>query len=136
MRLVLDANALIAAFVARGVYAELLEHSIRELEPVTSVAILEEVRRNLTGKIKTTATQADQTVKLLRTRLEMVEPIALGAQVCRDPDDDVVLGTAVAGRCEAIVTGDKDLLDLVRYRDIAIVSPRGFWSLESRGRSG
>ncbi len=28
------------------------------------------------------------------------------------------------------------LLDLVRYRDIAIVSPRGFWSLESRRPSG
>jgi predicted nucleic acid-binding protein len=35
--------------------------------------------------------------------------------VCRDPDDDVVLGTAVAGRCDAIVTGDKDLLDLTGY---------------------
>lgn len=136
MRLVLDANVLIAAFVARGVCAELLEHSVREHAPVTSVPILEEVRRNLVGKIKVTAAQADQTVRLLRTRLEVVKPDTLGAQVCRDPDDDVVLGTATAGRCDAIVTGDKDLLDLVSYRDIAIVSPRGFWSLESRGRSG
>jgi putative PIN family toxin of toxin-antitoxin system len=136
MRLVLDANVLIAAFVARGVCAELLEHCVREHEPVTSAAILEEVRRSLVDKIKVTTTQADQSVRLLRTRLEVVEPVALRAQVCRDPDDDVVLGTAVAGRCDAIVTGDKDLLDLVRYRDIPIVSPRGFWSLESRGSSG
>jgi putative PIN family toxin of toxin-antitoxin system len=133
MRLVLDANVLIAAFVARGVCAELLEHSVREHEPVTSAAILEEVRRSLVGKIKVTAAQA---VRLLRTRLEVVEPVALGAQVCRDPDDDVVLGTGVVGRCDAIVTGDKDLLDLASYRDIAIVSPRGFWSLESRRPSG
>ena len=52
MRLVLDANVLIAAFVARGVCAELLEYCVREHEPVTSVAILEEVRRNLVAKIK------------------------------------------------------------------------------------
>jgi hypothetical protein len=91
--------------------------------------------RNLVGKIRVTPTQADQTVRLLRTRLEVVEPVALGVRVCRDPDDDVVLGTAVAGRCDAIVTGDKDLLDLISYRDIAIVSPRGFWSFESRPRS-
>ena len=83
-----------------------------------------------------TAAQADQAVRLLRTRLEVVEPVALGAQVCRDPGDDVVLGTAVAGRCGAVVTGDKDLLDLVRYRGIEIVSPRGFWSFESRRPSG
>jgi predicted nucleic acid-binding protein len=56
--------------------------------------------------------------------------------VCRDPDDDVVLGTAVAGRCDAIVTGDKDLLGLVRFREIAVVSPRDFWRFESRGRPG
>ena len=136
MRLVLDANVLIAAFVARGVCAELLEHSVRVHEPVTSAAILEEVRRNLVAKIKATDSQANQTVKLLRTRLEVVEPLALGAQVCRDADDDVVLGTAIAGRCDVIVTGDKDLLDLASYREIVIVSPRGFWSLESRRTRG
>jgi putative PIN family toxin of toxin-antitoxin system len=135
MRLVLDANVLIAAFVARGVCAELLEYCIREHEAVTSPAILEEVRRNLVGKIKATAAQADQAVRLLRSRLEVVEPVAPGAQVCRDADDDVVLGTAIAGRCDAIVTGDRDLLDLVGYREVAIVSPSGFWSFEGRQRS-
>jgi putative PIN family toxin of toxin-antitoxin system len=132
MRLVLDANVLIAAFIARGVCAELLEHCVREHEPVTSEAVLEEVRRNLVEKVKVSAAQAEQTVRLLRTRFEVVEPVALEAQVCRDPDDDVVLGTAIAGRCEAIVTGDRDLLDLVTHREITIVSPRGFWSLESQ----
>lgn len=136
MRLVLDANVLIAAFVARGVCAELLEYSVREHEPVTSTAILEEVRRNLVAKIKATSSQADQTIRLLRTRLDVVEPASLGARVCRDADDDVVLGTAIAGRADAIVTGDRDLLDRESYRDIAIVSPRGFWSFESQRRSG
>ena len=63
---------LIAAFVARGVCAELLEHCVREHEPVASVTILEEVRRNLVARIKVTVAQADQTVKLLRTRLALV----------------------------------------------------------------
>ena len=136
MRLVLDANVLIAAFVARGVCAELLEHCVREHEPVTSEAVLEEVRRNLVAKIKVTGAQADQTVRLLRTRFEVVEPVALEHPVYRDPDDDVVLGTAIAGRCVAIVTGDRDLLDLVTHREIKVVSPRGFWSFESQRSRG
>jgi putative PIN family toxin of toxin-antitoxin system len=136
MRVVLDANVLIAAFVARGGCAELLEHCVREHELVTSAAILEEVRWNLVGKIKAAASQADQTVRLLRTRFEVVEPVALGARVCRDADDDVVLGTAIAGRCDAIVTGDRDLLELASYRDVAIVSPGGFWGFESRRERG
>jgi uncharacterized protein len=132
VRLVLDANVLIAAFVARGVCAELLEYCVREHDLVTAEVVLEEVRRNLVHRIKVTAAQADQTVRLLRTHLEVVHPVTLDPPVCRDADDDVVLGTAIAGRCEAIVTGDKDLLDLVTHRDIAIVSPRGFWSFESQ----
>jgi putative PIN family toxin of toxin-antitoxin system len=136
VRLVLDANVLVAAFVARGVCAELLEYCVREHEVVTSDAILEELRRNLVAKVKVTAAQAAQTVRLLRTRFEVVGPLALEAQVSPDPDDDVVLGTALAGRCDAIVTGDKDLLDLVAHRGIVIVSPRAFWSFESRRTRG
>jgi putative PIN family toxin of toxin-antitoxin system len=136
MRLVLDANVLIAAFVARGICAELLEHCVREHEVVTSAAILEEIRRNLVDKVKVKGAQADQAVRLLRTRFEVVEPVVLEVATSRDPDDDVVLGTAIAGRCDAIVTGDKDLLDLVTCRGVAIVSPRGFWSFESARRSG
>ncbi len=135
MRLVLDTNVLIAAFVARGVCAELLEHCVREHELITSTAILDEVRRNLVAKVKVTAAQADQTVRLLRSRLVAVEPVTFDAQVCRDADDDLVLGTAVAGRAEALVTGDRDLLDLGSFRDIPIVSPRGFWAFESQRRS-
>jgi putative PIN family toxin of toxin-antitoxin system len=134
MRLVLDTNVLIAAFVARGLSAELLEYCVREHELVTSDAILEEVRRNLVAKIKVTVSQASQTVQLLRTRLEVVEPVALEAQVCRDADDDVVLGTAIAGPCDLIVTGDKDLLELKSFHNIPIVSPRGFWSFEGQRR--
>jgi putative PIN family toxin of toxin-antitoxin system len=136
VRLVLDANVLIAAFVARGVCAELLENRVREHKVVTSAVILEEVCRNLVEKIKVTIARADQTVRLLRTRCEVVEPVPLESQVSRDPDDDLVLGTAVAGRCDAIVTGDKDLLDLVPQRGIAIVSPRGFWVFESQRSRG
>jgi putative PIN family toxin of toxin-antitoxin system len=136
MRLVLDANVLIAAFVARGICAELLEYCVREHEVVTSAAIMEEVRRNLVDKVKVKGAQADQTVRLLRTRFEVVEPVVLDVAMSRDPDDDVVPGTAIAGRCDAIVTGDKDLLDLVSCRSIAILSPRGFWSFESARRSG
>jgi putative PIN family toxin of toxin-antitoxin system len=43
-----------------------------------------------------------------------VEPAAL-SPVCRDPEDDIVLATAIAGRADAIVTGDDDLLVLDRF---------------------
>ena len=43
--------------------------------------------------------------------------------LCRDADDDVILGTAVAARADLIVTGDKDLLVLGSYQSIPIITP-------------
>lgn len=41
-----------------------------------------------------------------------------------DVDDNVILATAVAGRADLLVTGDKgDLLSLVEFQGIPIVSP-------------
>ena len=134
MRLVLDSNVLIAAFVARGLCADLLEHSVRAHEPVISAFILEEVHRGLLDKVRVPASQADQAVKLLRSRFEIVEPVAIEEGACRDPADLPVLGTAVAAGCDALVTGDKDLLELETFQGILIVSPRDFWRLESQSQ--
>jgi uncharacterized protein len=50
----------------------------------------------------------------------------LRVPVCRDPDDDVVLATAVAADAEAIITGDEDLLVLKTYTRVRILTPRQF----------
>jgi putative PIN family toxin of toxin-antitoxin system len=52
----------------------------------------------------------------------VVEPTAL-PQIVRDPDDDHVLACALAARADLIVTGDSDLLTLLNYQDIPIVTP-------------
>lgn len=45
---------------------------------------------------------------------------------CRDPDDDRILETAVAGGAQVIVTGDQDLLVTGEVGGVAILTPRGF----------
>ena len=61
----------------------------------------------------------------------MVAPDALEPAVCRDRDDDVVLATALAGECAAIVTGDQDLLVLDPFHGIRVLAPTAFWKWES-----
>jgi len=51
-------------------------------------------------------------------------------EVCRDPDDDNILAAAVSGKCDCIITGDKDLLVLKEYEGIDIFSPRDFLTNE------
>jgi putative PIN family toxin of toxin-antitoxin system len=48
------------------------------------------------------------------------------AKICRDPKDNVVLDTACQGEAKWIVTGDKDLLVLKKYKGVAIVTPAQF----------
>ncbi len=82
------------------------------------------------GKFKYTAEEVDEAVGLLQSEMEIVRPQKLQQPVCRDPDDDQIIGTAVAGEAECIITGDKDLLALQQYRGIEIVSPSDFADFE------
>jgi len=42
--------------------------------------------------------------------------------VAEDPDDDVVLSTAVNGKADYIVSGDKHLLKIGKFKNIRIVT--------------
>lgn len=130
MRVLLDTNVLIAAFIARGVCSELLEHCIRNHSLISSKLLLRELEEKLADKFKFTHQEIREVAVLLRGKTEIVEPVSLDQPVCRDPDDDVVLATALVGECDCIVTGDKDLLVLERFRQIPILAPADFWRHE------
>jgi len=50
-----------------------------------------------------------------------VEPIWT-PRIVSDPDDDVVIGTALAAKADYIVTGDLALLSVVQFERVQIVS--------------
>jgi len=131
MKLVLDTNVLIAALISRGVCADLLEHCVLRHTVVSSEFIFAELQKHLLGKFKYSAEEVDSAVTLLRSQVEMVTPIRLDSAACRDPDDDPILATALAGNAACLVTGDKDLLVMKEYREIQMVSPRDFFEYES-----
>ena len=103
MRLLLDTNVLVAAFVARGVCSELLEHCVRHHVVISSRPLLDEPGDVLTRKSHQRAVDARSAIRLLGETFTLVTPDALESPVCRDRDDDVVLAAAMAGRCAAIV---------------------------------
>ena len=60
---------------------------------------------------------------------DVIEEAGPVQPITRDPDDDRVLASAVAGRAEIIVSGDEDLLVLREHDGVLIMSPRAFLSL-------
>ena len=129
MKIVLDANVIIAAFAARGLCESVMEVCLSEHEILLCDELLEEILRNLRRKIKLSAIIVDDIGDLLLEQASMIDPVPLASDICRDPDDVKILGLAVAASANYIVTGDKDLLVLKEFQGIPILDPRAFSNL-------
>ena len=123
MRILFDTNVLFAAFTTRGFCEELVEETIDLGTIIWSPPLRTEFISALRRKRFVTPTVLEA-IAAFSDVCEMCDPVKLPKRVCRDPDDVVVLGTALAGRADLIVTGDHDLLVLRNFRRIQILSPR------------
>jgi len=126
MKIVLDANVIIAAFAAHGLCESIMEVCLSEHEIVLSDDLLDEILRNLRLKIKLPKKIVANIGELLREYANIQIPVPLPSDVCRDPDDIKVLGLAAASNADYIVTGDQDLLVLKKFQGIPILNPRAF----------
>ena len=129
MKIVLDANVIIAAFAARGLCESIIEVCLSEHEIVLCHELLDEVLRNLRAKVKIPTSIVADIGALLREHAKMFNPVPLAPNVCRDPDDIKILGLAVASNADYVVTGDKDLLVLKKFQGIPILDPRSFCNI-------
>lgn len=120
---VFDTNVLFAAQFAKGVCAQLYEEALRDEPPITSKFILDELQSKLVSKLHLTLDEAVATRKEIEGECRNFVVSPLANPVCRDPDDDMILATAVSGGAEMIVTGDKDLLTIEVYAGIRILTP-------------
>lgn len=126
MKIVLDANVIVAAFAARGLCESIMEVCLSEHEVVLCEELLDEILRNLRLKIKLPTDIVDGIGELLREHASMFNPVPFASDVCRDPDDIKILGLAVASDADYVVTGDKGLLVLKKFQGISILNPRSF----------
>jgi len=126
--LVLDSSVLIAASISRaGVCAELLEDVLTHHELFISDFIVAEVTKKLREKFKFPEGEIVQLRRFLANAAKTVVPTDVQPGVCRDPEDIPVLGTAVAGTADLLITVDKDLLTLGSFDGIDIIKPGEFW---------
>ena len=131
MNLLLDTNVLVAALIARGACTDLLEYCVRHHVIISSRPLLDELREVLSRKFHQGPVDVRGAIRLFAATFTLVTPDALEPPVCRDRDDDVVLASARAGDCAAIITGDQDLLILDPFQGIRVFAPSAFWKWES-----
>jgi putative PIN family toxin of toxin-antitoxin system len=129
MKIILDTNVIVAAFATRGLCSAVFELCLDRFEVVLSEAILKETFIHLNGKIKLSPAQCNTIVSYLRTNCYVSEIDDLDASACKDKNDLHILGLAQHSSATYIITGDKDLLELIQYKSTKIVTPREFWGV-------
>ncbi len=129
MKIILDANVIIAAFAARGLCSAVFELCLDRFEIVLSEEILKETFTNLNRKIKLSAEQCEKIIYYLKGHVTVSDVDNVDKSACRDVNDLHVLGLAQCSQADYMVTGDQDLLDLIRHNNTKIVLPREFWQV-------
>ena len=126
-RVTLDSNVYLSGFVFGGKPKRVLEMAIDgEIEVAVSDPIIQEVRRHLLGKFGWSEPRAAEAVESIAEFAQHVTPTDTIDTVPTDPDDNRVLECAVTAGSQTIVTGDDDLLRLVGFRGIEIVTVANF----------
>jgi uncharacterized protein len=129
LRIVLDTNVLLAGIATHGMCEGLLTLCYRDHTVVLSEHILAELHEHYVGKFTATDHEAALVVGALRKQSEVVVPATIPSDAFVDADDLPVLGTAIVGQVDYLVTGDKQLQELGEYQKMPIVSPRQFYEL-------
>ena len=124
---------LIAAIARPGVCTELVDEVARYHTLIISQYILNEVGRKLRDKFGLSQEESLAITSGIERQGELVEPSAIRADACRDPEDLPILGAAVGGKAGLIVTVDKDLLSIGEFQGIPIVKPGEFWKRSLSG---
>jgi uncharacterized protein len=127
VRVVLDTNVLIAALVFPGGQGDLaLRRSIEGRDQLLlSAAILDELLSVLGRKFSRDAEELAHVAVFLSDLAVTVTP-RRRLRVLADDPDNRILECALAGRADAIVTGDKALLALREFRDIPLLTLRAY----------
>lgn len=134
MKVTLDTNVLVSAFISKhGYSANILDivATFPEIELVLSQQIIKEFEevmlrkevrerfeysehdvRDFAGAIKDIAT-----IVKIRSSIRVIK---------EDPKDNAILDTAYDGGSEYIVSGDRHLRRLKKFKNIKIVNPKGF----------
>jgi putative PIN family toxin of toxin-antitoxin system len=127
VKVYLDTNVLASAFGTRGLCADVLALVLTEHELISGEQVLDELERVLRRKFRVPPKRVTDVVGFVRSQAQLVEATARPLIKLRDPADARILGEAIAGGAEVLVTGDGDLLAVASKAPLAILTPRGFW---------
>ncbi len=123
-KVVLDTNVLISSILFKGELAGIVDLWKRgKIVPVISRETFHEFRTVLEyPKFRLTKGEINAIIEEeVLPFFEIVEITIEVSGVCKDPDDDKFIACALSASADFIVSGDKDLCDVVTHKSIRII---------------
>jgi putative PIN family toxin of toxin-antitoxin system len=123
VRVVIDTNVLVSALIHDGKPRKLILELLNRHTVILSRQMLAELA-DVAGRDKfhVTGSQVERFLSIMVKIAKIVPDNAIFKEVASDPDDDVVLNAAYAGKADYIITGDKHLLTLSNFKKTKIVT--------------
>ena len=129
MKVVFDTNIFISVIVIPGGQAEKAIRRITEGKDTLLISkpIIAEILSVLSNKFSRDSEALSRVAVFLSDLATIVNP-AKRINVLTDEADNRVIECAVDGRADAIVTGDKEMLDIKKYLRVRIISLKEYLS--------
>jgi uncharacterized protein len=127
MRIVVDTNVLISAVLKKGSVPSLAVRLAAKHSLLKSIETEQELRRVIEKPYL--QSHMDQSIVAwldelfaAAQRVDIVQRI----EACRDVMDNKFLELALNGRADILVSGDRDLLSMINFEGIPIITPAVF----------
>jgi putative PIN family toxin of toxin-antitoxin system len=138
MKIVLDANIVISAFLWAGIPRAITKRVADGLDTlfVTNEIIYEIEEVIVRPKFSNKQEKAKSAIEFINysgQKVIVAQKITTGG--CRDNTDNKYLECAVAGNADYIISGDIHLLELKKYGDVKIVTAREYIEIVSQNVS-
>lgn len=128
MRIVIDTNVLISGIFWGGIPAEIVHAWTNErCKVICSAEIIAEygeILKRVNPGFE--LSELDKILSFLISRSEIIQPAHWFKIVLEDPEDDKFIDCAFHGQADAIISGDKHLLQLNKFGPIRILSSSEF----------
>lgn len=127
-RVVIDTNVFISGLNWAGKPKLILDHWLKNkfdllMSPYLALEIISTYQR-----LAQPEKNVERLKKYLKTKTTKLIP-PKRATLCRDSKDNQILDICLAGKADLLVTGDKDLLALKKFKKTKIVKPGKFLEL-------
>jgi putative PIN family toxin of toxin-antitoxin system len=129
MRLLVDTNVIVSGLIAKGACFEILEDLVYAHTPLITSYVLAECQEVLSRKFHLSPAVVKGLLAVLDRHFVKGKSSTKLLKVCRDAGDDQILADALINEVDVVLTGDQDLLAMVRYEGIRIIAPKDYWKL-------